>query len=61
MEVIIVIGSIIWIIMNVAIAREKNRSVGGIIGFSIFCSPLMGYLYLLAVPVKHKGPEEKNN
>ena len=43
---------IIGTVVNVMIASEKNRSVGSAIVTSIFLSPLVSYLYLLAVPVK---------
>ena len=43
---------IIGTVVNAMIASEKNRSVGSAIVTSIFLSPLVSYLYLLAVPVK---------
>ena len=55
MELIIVI--IFWIIgicLNGMIASEKNRNRGEAIVNSILFSPLVVYLYLLAVPAKEK-------
>ena len=43
---------IIGTVVNAMIVSEKNRSVGSAIVTSIFLSPLVSYLYLLAVPIK---------
>jgi len=47
---IIIVGWIAGAILNGAIAREKNFEVGEMFARSILFSPLLVYLYLLAVP-----------
>ncbi len=49
---------IIGTVVNAMIASEKNRSVGGAIVTSIFFSPLVSYLYLLAVPAKETNSNQ---
>jgi hypothetical protein len=39
-----------WAAMNSMIAKEKNRDVTTAFLASVFASPLLVYLYLLAVP-----------
>ena len=55
------LGWIVGIVVNAMIAGEKNRSVGGVIVASIFLSPVVSYLYLLAVPVKVADTKEATN
>ncbi len=45
----------VWSLMNGEIARAKSRRTFGVIAFSIIFSPLLGYLYILAVPRIEKG------
>jgi len=53
-EIIVIIFWIILIFLNGVIAGEKNRSAGGAIFASIFLSPIVVYLYLLAVPARYQ-------
>lgn len=60
---IIFMAYIIGIGLNIMIASAKKRSMGGVFFTSLLFSPLIPYLYLLAVPVKkieeNQKPEEK--
>lgn len=56
-----IMSIIYWIggsIMNGIIAHAKGRSVPASVVISIFLSPVLPYLYLLAVP-KHECPDSK--
>jgi len=44
--------------MNLAIARAKNRDAGGVFVLSLLLSPVLGYLYVLAVPALVAEPKE---
>jgi len=41
---------LIWSILNGAIAGQKGRSGVGVFLLSLILSPLLGFLYILAVP-----------
>lgn len=55
MEIIVIPFYLGWVIVNCMVAGSKNRSVIGVLFFSIILTPLLPFLYLLAVPVKEKG------
>ena len=61
---IIFMAYIIGIGLNIMIANAKKRSMGLVFLASLLFSPLIPYLYLLAVPVKqieeNQKPEEKS-
>ena len=57
----LLLGWIVGIVVNAMLAGEKNRSVGGVIVASILLSPVVSYLYLLAVPVKAAASKENKN
>lgn len=64
MEEICILFWIILILMNTMIASEKNRSGLAVFISSIFLSPLVPYLYLLAVPalpITQKTDNKKGN
>jgi hypothetical protein len=51
---------VFWIVgtfVNVAIAKEKGRDAAASFFVSLFLSPVVGYLYLLAVPALPKSPK----
>lgn len=50
-----------WIVVNIMIASEKHRDIAGVVIGSIFLSPLIIYLYLLAVPVQNVEPQKISN
>lgn len=50
MDVILVLFWIALCAMNIMIASEKNRSCVAVFISCIFLTPLVPYLYLLAVP-----------
>lgn len=51
---LLLIFYIAWIWMNVEIADKKNVPQGTTLILSIFLSPLIGYLYVLAMPDRGK-------
>lgn len=51
---------IVWSLVNGLIAEEKGRSFVRIFFFSFFLSPLLGYLYILAVPFKELTSTQGN-
>lgn len=55
MGLVLFVFYVAWIVVNIMIAIEKHRDVGGVVVGSIFLSPLTIYLYLLAVPVKEES------
>jgi hypothetical protein len=59
MEPFVILGWIVWTVVNGMIANEKGRSVGGVVAASLFLSPLTAYLYLLAVPAQPRRKSAK--
>jgi len=59
--IFVLLGWIIWSIVNALIAVEKGRSGGGIFAMSLFISPMLGYLYILAVPPLPKKVETEED
>jgi hypothetical protein len=53
---LIVIGWFIWSVVNVAIADSNRRSTAGVFFASILFSPLLVFLYLLAVGKNDVAP-----
>lgn len=53
-EIIVIFWWIVWICLNGMIASEKNRGAAEAVIGSIFFSPILVYLYLIAVPAKEK-------
>ena len=47
-----------WSLTNAIIAEEKGRSFGRNLVFSLVFSPFLGYLYILAIPFKHKESDQ---
>lgn len=47
---IVIASWLAWCGLNAAIASQKGRSVGGVFLLSFALSPLLGFLYILAVP-----------
>lgn len=47
-----------WCVVNAIIAAEKNRNVLGVLFLSLVFSPLLIWLYLVAVPVATPKPQE---
>lgn len=47
---ILLLSYVVLIVMNAMIAKQKRRSIGNTVVVSIFFSPIVCYLYLLAVP-----------
>ncbi|HVO10774.1 MAG TPA: hypothetical protein VMX54_08515 [Vicinamibacteria bacterium] len=43
---------IAWAVLNGLVASEKGRQAGAAVALSIVCTPMLVYLYLLAVPSK---------
>ncbi len=58
MEAIVFLVYVLLAMMNAMIADRKNISVLWVFVVSIFLTPVIPYLYLLAIPVQE---EEKNN
>lgn len=56
---LVVVGFVwlVWSMLNLAIARAKNRDVGGVFALSLFLSPVLGYLYVAAVPALPTGQQ----
>ena len=52
--IVVIIIWVIGIVLNGMIASEKNRGITEVVICSIFFSPFLVYLYLLAVPAKEK-------
>jgi hypothetical protein len=51
---------IVWSITNADIAHQKGRSIVQNLVFSLLCTPLIDWLYLVAVPPlpkKEKAPK----
>ena len=59
MELILIIFYLGLVILNGMVADAKNYSVGWCMLGSILLTPILVYLYLLAVPPIVKSPEEK--
>ena len=52
MEIILIILYLGWAIVNAGVAYEKNRNWIMVFLISLFLSPILPFLYLIAVPVK---------
>lgn len=52
---------LVWCLMNTAIARQKNRSEVAAFFLSLLLTPLMPFLYLLAVPAKPAAEGESTS
>ena len=52
MEAFLVIGYLVWAMLNAIVASERGRSVAGCLALSFVISPFFVYLYLVAVPMK---------
>lgn len=48
-----------WAIVNAMIAEQKGRSFSAALIFSVFVSPLVVYLYIVAVPPLEKPAFDK--
>ncbi len=59
-ETTIFIGYILGIGLNLMIANAKKRSMGLVFLASLLLTPVISYLYLLAVPVKEIEENQKN-
>ena len=57
----LLLGWIVGIVVNAMIASQKNRDIAGVIVASLLLSPVVSYLYLLAVPVKAAASKENKN
>ena len=48
-------GWIVWSILNGVIAEEKGKNFTGVFLLSLILSPILVYLYVLAVPAQFKN------
>ena len=59
-ETTIFIGYILGIGLNLMIANAKKRSMGLVFLASLLLTPVISYLYLLAVPIKQNEDNTNN-
>ena len=51
MDIVLLLFYAGWCVVNGMIAMQKGRDVGAIASLSVVVTPLLIYLYLVAVPV----------